>query len=202
MSYQAVVVDRLKNARDPNDRLSALNALQVPHFSMSISSIPICPAQRYRSHTSVRLASTTAPLPLTFSKHATLPVTQGLARDAPGLVSAQAMPVVVDLLRARHLGQLDDATAQNVLELLQGLIGSPMGGTAALQVFLKSPSNLDALLDLLEGTDTLTTVTTLQVRRFSRDSISFKDRSEVADRACAGIQGDTRWWSIDASSLS
>jgi hypothetical protein len=83
-------------------------------------------------------------------------------------VSAQAMPVVVDLLRARHLGQLDDATAQNVLELLQGLIGSPMGGTAALQVFLKSPSNLDALLDLLEGTDTLTTVTTLQVRRLER----------------------------------
>lgn len=73
------------------------------------------------------------------------------------------MPVVVDLLRARHLGQLDDTTAQSVLELLQGLVGSPLGGAAALQAFLRTPTNLDALLDLLEGTDTLTTVTTLQV---------------------------------------
>lgn len=140
---KAVVVDRLKSARDPNDRLKALEALQVGPTS-------------HRQHLgTIRLRALTP---------GGVCCSQSLADKVPSLVSQSAMPLIVDLLRARHLGQLDDTTAQSVLELLQSLVSHADEGHKALSAFLNPASNLDALLDLLEGTDTLTTVTTLQVR--------------------------------------
>ena len=68
------------------------------------------------------------------------------------------------MLRARRLGQLDDGTAQGLLELMRELLSHASAGPKVLRTFLANPSNVDALLDMVESTDTFTTVATLQVR--------------------------------------
>ena len=90
---------------------------------------------------------------------------QQMGKNDPGRVGRLAVPLVLDLLRARRLGQLDEGTAQGLLELLRELLGHPApgGGREVLLLLLKDAGNMDALLDMAEGTDTLTTVATLQV---------------------------------------
>lgn len=79
------------------------------------------------------------------------------------MVGKLAVPLVVDMLRARRLGQLDDGTAQGLLELMRELLSHASAGPHVLHLFLQNPSNVDALLDMVESTDTFTTVATLQV---------------------------------------
>ena len=83
------------------------------------------------------------------------------------MVGKLAVPLVIDMLRARRLGQLDEGTAQGLLELLRELLSHPSAGQNVLQLLLVNPSNVDALLDMVESTDTFTTVATLQVRCYS-----------------------------------
>ncbi|TFJ87089.1 hypothetical protein NSK_001423 [Nannochloropsis salina CCMP1776] len=113
----AVILDRLRSARDPKDRADAVEQLQ------------------------------------------------SLGKTDPSRVGRLAMPLVLDLLRARRLGQLDEGTAQGLLELLRALLShaAPGVGREVLSLLLKNTGNLDALLDMAEKTDTLTTVATLQV---------------------------------------
>lgn len=97
---------------------------------------------------------------------------QRLGNVDPGRVGRLAVPLVVDLLRARRLGQLDEGTAQGLLELLRALLTHPVQGAGreVLLLLLKDAGNVDALLDMAEGTETFTTVATLQVIQAALDA--------------------------------
>jgi hypothetical protein len=139
---QAVIMDRLKSARDPRDRISAITELKVRTSQTRPDALPCRQA-------------------LIHNPRSSMP--QALSHTNAVKVAKQALPRVLDLLRARHLRQLDDGTAQQLLELLKELLENPTGGREVLTLFLSDAGALDALLDLLEGTATFTAVLTLQV---------------------------------------